>query len=177
MPRYQFLTISRYYPDGWQVVIAYDISSGHEIARFTNPGRLGPLNFIVSSDDSKIVVFTDESAKWSSHKGIQSGVTIWDRDSLTHTQINVDHYAASSRNQIALSQDNRYLVIGDDALRVWDIQHLPERVEDRIPIYRHGGPKARIWSVRFSDWGVIETTSEEGVQHWDLHTGEYIPAS
>lgn len=48
-------------------------------------------------------------------------------------------------------------------------------VEDRLPIYRHAGPEATIWSVRFADWGVIETTSAEGVQRWDLHTGEYLP--
>jgi hypothetical protein len=65
--------------------------------------------------------------------------------------------------------------LGYDALRVWDIQHLPANFEDRLPIYRHGGPEALIQSVRFADWGIIETTSADGVQRWDLHTGVYIP--
>jgi hypothetical protein len=58
---------------------------------------------------------------------------------------------------------------------VWDLQNLPDKVEDRLPIYRHGGPEALITSLRFAEPGVIETTSKDGVQKWDLHTGVYIP--
>jgi WD40 repeat protein len=136
-------------------IIAYDLQTGVERFRFSG-------NFYIISDD-KTKIVTD-------------AYVVGDLDNLSSIRVNGESRTSPYESlHMALSADNRYLVAGLDALRVWDIQNLPEKVEDRLPIYRHGGPKALIWSVRFADSGVIETTSEEGTQKWDLHTGEYIP--
>jgi WD40 repeat protein len=79
------------------------------------------------------------------------------------------------RHPVALSPDNRYLVVGYDALRVWDLTSLAPAFEERLTIYRHGGPESLITNLRFVDHGVVETTSNDGVQWWDLHTGEFVP--
>jgi WD40 repeat protein len=107
-------------------------------------------------------------------------LTVYDLATMTSTEVNVEGFAAPSiplakYHPVALSPDNRYLVVGHDALRVWDLQNLPTDIADRLPIYRHGGPKALILSVTFSEPSVIETTSGEGRQKWDLYTGAYIP--
>jgi WD40 repeat protein len=162
--------------NGFPGVMIFDLISGAERGLFTTGGTAryeqeGQASvFKLSDDGSKLIVFSDPTTPHSS----RGSLTIWDLNNLTGTQVNVERRAALSTNLVALSPDNRHLVIGYDALRVWDIQNLPENVEDRLPIYRHGGPESPIWSVRFADWGVIETTSAEGVQKWDLHTGVYI---
>lgn len=151
------------------------MDTGKRVAYFNNPDHTGPVSFTVSADKSKLIIFTDERQQWSDSGKRRSGVAVWDRATLTRTELNVDYFAAVHPEQIALSADNRYLVIGVTALRIWDLQNLPEKVEDRLPIYRFGGPKSEIWSVRFATPDVIETTSAEGIQDWDLHTGKYIP--
>ncbi|MBI5667363.1 MAG: hypothetical protein HZC41_05085 [Chloroflexi bacterium] len=130
--------------------------------------------FVFSSDGQKVTLYS------IAQRGTVGAITVYDLATMTGTEVNVEGLAApyipfADYHPVALSPDNRYLAVGYDAIRVWDLQNLPEAVEDRLPIYRHGGPTARIWSVRFAAPGVIETTSEEGTQRWDLHTGVYIP--
>ncbi len=160
-------------------VSAYDIRSGEEVRVY--PTRLQPTGietrFRFSPDESLVIVYSVSEPGY-----IEGGITVYDIDTATPTYVNAEGFGApniplADYHPIALSADNRYLIAGYDAIRVWDLQNLPENNEDRLPIYRHGGPRASIWSITFSDWGVIETTSEEGVQHWDLHTGVFIPAS
>ncbi|MFN8531242.1 MAG: hypothetical protein U0670_21785, partial [Anaerolineae bacterium] len=78
----------------------------------------------------------------------------------------------SPDHPVALSPDHRYLVAGYDAIRVWDLQNLSS---DGLPVYRHGGPASLIESLSFSAPTLIETHSADGVQHWDLFTGVYLP--
>jgi hypothetical protein len=59
-------------------------------------------------------------------------------------------------------------------LRVWDLFNLPEEFDARDPIYRHDGPSAYYPTVRFVDNTTIETTSADGVQLWNVVTGELI---
>jgi hypothetical protein len=155
-------------------VSAYDVNTGVEVW-FLQNGSWPESRFIFSADNAKVVVYSIADSGFN-----KAAITLFDTDNQGRISVNVEGFSApeiplASYHPVALSADNRYLVVGHEALRVWDVQNLPENVADRLPIYRHGGPKALIQSVRFADWGVIETTSAEGVQHWDLHTGEFIP--
>jgi hypothetical protein len=60
---------------------------------------------------------------------------------------------------------------------VWDLNNLPANFDDRQPIYRHEGPIKVITAVRFIDSQTIETTSGEGVQRWNILTGEAVSIS
>jgi hypothetical protein len=158
-------------------VSAYDVNTGAEVAFFVNHSSWTESRFVFSSDGTKVVIYS--IAQY--HSSGVAGVEVYDIVNMSSIQVNVEGFAApaippaSDYHPVALSADNRYLVVGYDALRVWDIQNLPENIDERLPIYRHGGPDALVWSVRFSDWGVIETNGDEGVQHWNLHTGEFVP--
>lgn len=156
-------------------VSAYDVNTAIEVRFFQN-NSWAESRFVFSSDNSRVVVYS--IAEPGSVR--DAAITIYDIDSQASVAVNVEGFAApeiplANYHPVALSADNRYLAVGYDAIRVWDIQNLPEKFEDRLPIYRHAGPKALIQSLRFSDWGVIETNSKEGIQHWDLHTGAFIP--
>ncbi len=161
-------------------VVIYNINDGSEVAFFSNCHsrycfRLPDSRFVFSPDGKQVAVYGIAQPDT-----ISGELTVYDIATKTGMAVNVENFSApyipfADYHPVALSPDNRYLVVGYDALRVWDLQNLPEKVEARLPIYRHGGPKARIWSVRFAAPEVIETTSEEGTQRWDLHTGGYIP--
>lgn len=161
-------------------VIAYDINTGLEAAVFsvcpndTPPRCWSEARFRFSDDGSKLIVYSIDQPgmNWGS-------ITIHDLTTREAITVNTEGFAAphipySTTHPIALSVDNRYLIAGFDAIRVWDIQNLPAAFDERLPIYRHAGPDATIDNLRFADWGIIETTSAEGVQRWDLHTGAYI---
>jgi hypothetical protein len=159
--------------------VTYDVDTGAETEVFAsclNRNCWPEARFVFSNDGTKLVVYSIAQPGSDGHIGL----TIYDLTSRLSTEINVEGLGApyipyAEYHPAALSDDNRYLVVGYDALRVWDTQNLPTAIEDRLPIYRHGGPEALIDSVHFSDWGVIETSSSEGIQHWDLHTGAFLP--
>lgn len=152
---------------GEQMIMIYDLQTGIEKSSFGVGDN--PL-FFVSDDQNYLIAYP---------YGAGSMVSVWDLNNATETDIFVDGRTAANPDlptQIALSPNHRYLVVGYDALRVWDLQNLPENVDDRDPIYRHGGPDAPISSVRFVDDSTIETTSADGVQRWDVTTGVYVPS-
>jgi hypothetical protein len=157
-------------------IVIYSLNNGALVNNLKNCCWPAGSRFVFSPDNTKVAVYSIANPK----TGPGAAITIYDIPTMTGTEVNVEGLAApyipfADYHPVALSLDNRYLVVGYDALRVWDLQNLPEAVEDRLPVYRHGGPQARIWSVRFAAPEVIETTSEEGTQRWDLHTGAYIP--
>ena len=155
-------------------VYAYDLNTGARVGWYPLNGHHGPPQFIFSPDYSKIAVFTNEERSWIPPEGVTSGLVVWDQAAQTGVEVNVEGYASPHTGRIAFSPDNRYLVIGLEVLRVWDLQNLPENIEDRLPTYRHDGPAARISGVRFVDNQTIETTSDEGVQRWDVTTGALV---
>ena len=167
--------ILHFYNNILYLAFLFSFYSGEKVASFPN-GRWTFSRFVFSPDNTMVAVYAI-SRSGDGPKGV---ITIHNIASPEAISVNVEGFSApeiplASYHPVALSANNRYLVVGHEALRVWDVQNLPENVADRLPIYRYGGPKALIQSVRFADWGVIETTSAEGVQHWDLHTGEFIP--
>lgn len=152
-------------------VIAYDFNSGAE--KFSFPaGRGVEGRFIFSDDRSKIVIYgtPDPIGGWLTRVGV------YDIATGGGTEVNVESFLFPrvpyiGDAPIALSPDNRYLVIGYNALRVWDLQNLSLTIQERLPLYRHGGPEALIRGVRFVSPSTIQTISDEGVQNWDLYTG------
>jgi hypothetical protein len=163
-------------------VVAFDLSSGSQVLDLRNPPwieeywQVPQSRFTFSEDGTKVVLYT--IAEHGS--GGAAALTVWDLTSMTGTPVYMGDIAGAyitggDRHPIALSPDNRYLAVGYDALRIWDLTSLPAAYEDRLPIYRHGGPDSIIASVRFLNDSIIETTSNDGVQLWDLHTGVYVP--
>lgn len=64
-------------------------------------------------------------------------------------------------------------------IRVWDLQQLPENVDDRLPTYTFTGPKERIGFVRFVDNTTLETltiNAPPGFPYfrWNVVTGEFV---
>jgi WD40 repeat protein len=172
---------NRIWASGFGGAVAYDLSTGLETAFYPacRPEANCALEarFFFSDDGSRIVVYGIQNRDRGNER---NGIAVYTLNDGVGTYVNSEIFSApyipfADYHHVALSADNRYLIAGYDAIRVWDIQNLPEAFEDRLPIYRHGGPDALIDSLRFSDWGVIETTSADGVQRWDLHTGVYIP--
>lgn len=103
-----------------------------------------------------------------------SSIGVWNLDTLEYANLPVRTGTAYVSDRIALSPDHHYLVIAWHMIRVWDLTNLPEDFDDRDPTYNYHGPAARIQSVRFIDNVTIETTSAEGVQRWNVETGELV---
>jgi hypothetical protein len=114
----------QFFVSGWGGVISYDMQNGGTRFIFTRPND-GPTLFIVSEDRSKLVAFTRNSKL--------DGLAIWDIDTQTSSLINVEFQTPFSENMVALSWDNRYLVLGYDALRFGISKTCP-------PILRIGFP-------------------------------------
>jgi WD40 repeat protein len=177
---------------GWDTVrgqlLAVQIGSGNGVTAYTLPAleqvgyfptatEAAPVNFVLSADRSKIVVFTSERERVYDDR--PSGLTVWDRDTLTASHLNPGTFAAGQAGQVTLSADNHYLVIARDDIRVWDLTRLPDAVENRLPVYQYDGPDGRVGYVRFLDERTLETQnvvfSPGGFYlHWDLHTGEFL---
>ncbi len=158
-------------------ILAFDINTGIQQASFENY----PFNrqlyrehittvsyFTFSPDGTKVVAHGQRYTLGDE----APAMTVYDIASGQGTQVNVERNGVGA---VALSADNRYLVMGYDALRVWDLHNLPEQPEDRLPVYRHGGPGSFIRTVRFIEATVVEVTTERGITRWDILTGANIP--
>lgn len=164
---------------GFEGVAAFDLRSGKQVIDFPNPPEsdvkydweywfIPPISyFTFSPDGSKVAVHGHSDLRLE----MSPAMTVYDIASGAEVQVNVERNGAGA---VALSPDNRYLVMGYDALRVWDLHNLPESVEDRLPIYRHGGPGGIVKAMQFIDDVTIETTTDAGVTRWNLHSGEPV---
>lgn len=150
-------------------LMIYDINSGATLAAINQPEICTPTGvyYAPSVDARYLLVYT--------FRGEPACVTVYDRDaSAVVAQVNDDSRTARDEEQFALSPDGRYLVVGIRALRVWDLHNLPTTFEERVPLYRHEGPIAIIQSLHFVSGDVVETTSSEGVQQWNVVTGQQV---
>jgi WD40 repeat protein len=153
---------------------AFDIRTGEQVISFKNPpesvDHIGftQSRFTFSSDQSKVIL--SGQSTWDNRTN--PAMTVYDIASGIPTQVNVERNGAGA---VALSPDNRYLVMGYQAIRVWDLSNLPENVEDRLPIYRFAGPGKRIVDLRFVDNTTIETTAADGqTSRWDVLSGNPV---
>lgn len=150
-------------------LMVYDIHNGAALAAISQPEMCTPTGvyFTTSADERYLLVYT--------FRGEPACVTVYDRDTGTIVaQVNGGGPTARDDEQFALSPDGRYLVIGMRALRVWDLHNLQEQFIDRLPLYRHEGPIAVIQSLHFVSGDIVETTSQEGSQRWNILTGEQV---
>jgi hypothetical protein len=115
-------------------VVAYDIHTGAETIYLINCPQVcwTESRFIFSEDLSKMVVYSIAQHG----TGDEGAITIYDMGTMTPVSVNVEGFGApnipyADYHPIALSAYNRYLVIGYDALRVWDIQNLPDAIDER----------------------------------------------
>ena len=99
-------------------------------------------------------------------------VGVWNLDTFENHCVPINT-RTDYLSRTTLSPDGRYLIIARLYIRVWDLQNLPEEFMDRQPI-RYHGPNARIRAVRFVSNTIIETESNEGIQYWDIETGQQV---
>lgn len=161
------LPYSHYYSaDG---VTVFDRSSGQQVGYYDNPaGDSSQVGFTLAAEGSRVIVYTMRSG----HGG-EAGVTVWERGTEQHIDLNAGTDGSDYQARIALSPDNRYLAIGGNNLRVWDLVNLPAALADRKPVI-YSGPEVTINEVRFVNDGLLETVSSNGTQQWDVATGDEV---
>ncbi|MEO8609289.1 MAG: WD40 repeat domain-containing protein [Chloroflexota bacterium] len=175
MARGQLLAVPA---DSGYAVRAYDLATGQIVATFDTGTQAAPVSYALSDDRSKIAVFTSEDERIYDHR--DSGLAVWDRNTNSKITLNPESLSAVWVSQVRFSPDNHYLVIGRDAIRVWDLQN-PRG--DGLPTYQYDGPDARIGTVRFADAHTVETMSVMGCNlcsnywlRWDLSSGQFLNA-
>ena len=150
-------------------VTVYSLKTGEKVDYYDNPaGQSAQIGFTLSTDGSRVIVYT---VRLQSESG--AGVTVWERGTKNNIQVDANTDGTSYTERIALSPDARYLVIGGNNLRVWDLQNLPEKLTDRDPMV-YAASSAKITSVRFLNSNVVEATSTEGQAQWDVVTGNLV---
>jgi WD40 repeat protein len=150
-------------------LMIYDIHSGATLAAISEPDICTPtgVEYTKSADERYLLVYT--------FRGDPTCVTVYNRDTGTVVaQVIGERRTAPDAEQIALSPDGRYLVIGKQVLRVWDLANLPEKFEDRLPIYRYDGPERIIHALHFVSNEVVETATLDGVTQWNILTGAQV---
>lgn len=159
-------------------VAAVDMNTGIEQLSFANQHLPNPhardsvsarSHLMLSPDGSSIIAYGNES-----HCGyFAPAMTIYDIASGIATQINVEDNAAGV---VAISPDNRYLVMGYTAVRVWDLQNLPSDPVDRLPTTRIPiCADCRINSLIFTDASTLQVDGGGAVTRWNIVTGERLP--
>jgi WD40 repeat protein len=142
----------------------YNIQTGEQRAVISQPeGCTVPLTFDLI--DEMILIYTQAGKSAN-----PACISVYNRETGTMQTVEAGELSTEERDRLALSPDKRYLVSGFRALRVWDLANTLS-VE---PLYRHEGPLGIITSVRFVGDRVIETVSVDGVQQWDILTGQEI---
>jgi WD40 repeat protein len=159
---------------GLNTVSAFDLQTGALAGEYYLPDRRSPAAFTFSQDHTHIIVYSDANRQWGAD-GKQAGAIVYALGSSQGVLVDANDLAAVHPEQVTLSPDNRYLVMGRTTLRIWDLQNLPDDIEARDPIYRHEGPQALIAAVHFVDSTILETVDAYGItQRWDLHTGAEV---
>ncbi|MBI1280744.1 MAG: hypothetical protein GC179_21650 [Anaerolineaceae bacterium] len=150
-------------------VTVYSRSTGEKVGYYDNPaGQSAQIGFTLSADGGHVLVYT---VRLQSESG--AGVTVWERGTKNNIQVDANTDGTSYAERIALSPDGRYLVIGGNNLRVWDLQKLPTKLSDRDPVV-YAASEAKITSVHFLNGNIIEATSSEGQAQWDVATGNLV---
>ncbi|MFN8531861.1 MAG: hypothetical protein U0670_24915 [Anaerolineae bacterium] len=156
-------------------VVAFDIHSGLQVVEFHNLPNTDRYIwetssfFTFSPDHTYIVTHGQRGADGYN----MPAITVYDIATGIGVQVNPELNGAGT---VALSPDNRYLTMSYTAIRVWDLQNLPENVEDRLPIYRLPLPQSLESRVYFTDNTtlVAETDSGDLRYVYDMSTGQRI---
>ena len=151
-------------------VVAFDIAGGEETLHYFNPVDASfaldgtSSYFAFSPDGSQVIVYGQRSAR----NHTRPGMTVYDIATGYPTAVNIE---ANGAGEVAMSSDNRYLAMSYTAVRVWDLQNLPENVEDRLPDYRLANPTDTyyIGTIHFLDNNTIEASPGGETVTWTLH--------
>jgi hypothetical protein len=177
--RGQVLTVN---VDNDTAVHAYDIWSGDEAGYYHTKNRAAVVDFALSNDGDKLIIFTPE--KQRIHDGRLNAFAIWDRNTGLGIQLQVSD-DLRPRNQVRLSPDNRYVYIaGSSRVDIWDLYILAGS-EPYIPSYQLYPVNPS--SLTFVEEYVIETTRITATPqqqarrqytkthfHYDIRTGELL---
>lgn len=148
----------------------YDLDTGAVRAQIGLPQERcsPPIDVLrTPAQDGHLLLYTTHQ-----YGGSEACLGVYTLDSGAFVTLPAGERTFYEMDQIALSPSGRYLVIGMRALRVWDLQTLPADFEARQPVYRHEGPASIIGALSFVDEDTVRTRSADGVQHWNILTGE-----
>lgn len=163
LERHEFIVVFR---GSSRTAHIFDIDTGALRAAVSVPDECtDEVRFKTEVNNSYLLVYTHRSG------APNNCLTVYNRNTGALLSVDTDTQTAYETDQIALSPDGRFLVIGMRALRVWDLQNLPVNLIDRDPIYRHEGPISMIGAVRFIDNDTVETSSNDGIQRWNIISG------
>lgn len=155
-------------------VIAFNIESGAQTANYFNPfggeqsWRATDSSFTFSPDHSKVIVHGQDT--WNGYTN--PGLSVYDIETGNGLAVNPELNGAGN---VAMSPDNRYLVMTYTAVRVWDLHNLPEAVEDRLPVYRFGLPYLGNKAYFEDNTTLVAESGTSGtILRWNLETGQPI---
>lgn len=154
-------------------VVAFNIATGEQVGNYINLPEstlyYGTRSYFTFSPDfSKVIVHGQHDfLNW-----IVPALSVYDIASGVGVALNPELNAAG---EVALSPDNRYLIMNYSAIRVWDLQNLPENLEDRLPIYRLNR-QGRDSNIYFVNEHILAVENGDTLIQWDLHTGQQIEA-
>jgi hypothetical protein len=156
-------------------IAAFDGQSGLRTIDFPNPPEIkrsyvGTSTFFTFSPDRTHVIAHGQRdvQNWMTPM-----MTVYDIASGIGVQVNPERNADG---KVALSPDNRYLIMSYSAIRVWDLNNLAADVADRLPIYRLPQPVSLNSRVYFSDNTTLIAESNDGVTRfvYTMTTGERL---
>jgi uncharacterized protein with WD repeat len=158
LPHNEVITFSQ------QGVKAYDLSSGAIVAKFEGIQITNQLLLNFSPDHSLIAFYLGGNDS--------NVVSVWNRDSMTHIDINTGYYVYPV---VAFSADNRYLAMGGFTLSIWDLQNPPQDAKTHAPLFQYTNtPTHYINNLRFIDDSTIEITDDGHVLNWNFVTGKQV---
>ncbi|GEM_PF-4659783 len=164
-------------------VFEFSLIDGEITNRYSLNGGRAYFDYVLSPDRTHIAVFTLVVGK-ARNDPHPVTLIVYNRLTSEANTLNVDYvvfrefrrgFVAVTRKQVAFSADNRYLVAGWQALRIWDLTQLSANPNDRIPDFRHDAGNSVISSIRFIDTDTIEVIDPWlTASYWHRVTGERI---
>jgi WD40 repeat protein len=155
-------------------VYAFDLSTGQLRNRYR--GSSAYTGYYVNTEAGRgRGEFNVFGGQWLYIRG-NNALTLFNLDTGENQQVWVAQGIVNNP-AIDISPDGRYLVIGHDGFRVWDLSALAVDVEARIA-QLYAGPAGRnnIQGLRFVSDTLIEVTTIDGaVSRWDVTTGAQQP--
>ena len=152
--------------NGFGVVYAFDLTSGVERYRFEGGRDYWHSRFSIQDNRILFIMGSESSSVW-----------VWNLDTLDYDAVRLGSYweNAYERDRIALSPDQRYLVMGYSTVRVWDL--TGEDFQRPGAYYRVPGVNYsnRIIAVTFQDETRLRVTLRDGRTHMmGVRTGEFL---
>lgn len=142
----------------------YDLDSGAKLISFGDLKLWGDPGMVFSPDHNLLAFYAD-----------QQHTLIFNRNTMQQVKLNTNFYYVAGEIHMAISDDNRWLAIGNQRVNVWDLQNPKADLPSRTPpTFNFDGPDGRISALKFGDGNVIEAVTDDGTTYWDMTTGEQV---